>query len=212
MHSSSSIVGQSAPDVDRRGVLLCAAGLAAAALLTACDRMTVAAAQSPGTMAAAEARRAAERGSLCSSANASGIGLRGEYFARHVGEGAAILVRTDGVVDFDRSFDWPADRATHRPGAARWTGWVKPPITGRYRFHAELPGSRVTVARQTGGGETPAVELSAGRFYPIVIEAEGLDALSGRFRLEWTVPHGARYLVPRALLFLPSDTAPAAKS
>ena len=26
-------------------------------------------------------------------------------------------------------------------------------------------------------------------------------------RLEWTAPHGARFLVPRALLYLPTETA-----
>ena len=169
----------------------------------------------PGSMAAAELERAARRGELCSAANATGVGLRGEYFAHAIGAGEPLLARTDGTIDFDPSFEWPAARAAQRPASARWSGWVKPPISGRYRFHADQPFARVVVARQlmAGEGAAPdaAIELAAGRFYPIGVEMTALDGMAGRLRLEWTAPHGARYLVPRALLFLPNDSVVASK-
>jgi hypothetical protein len=167
-------------------------------------------------MAEAEARRAARQNDLCSAANATGTGLRGEYFARTIGKGAPVLVRVDATIDFDSSFEWPKQGMVQRPGAARWTGWVKPPVSGRYRFHLDQPLARVQVSRQVlaGEGATPdsAIELEAGRFYPVVLEVERLEGISGRLRFEWTAPHGARYLVPRALLFTPSETVKAGGS
>ena len=200
----------------RRGALLRAAAVAA---LLPMHRWSLA--EAPGTaadgMAAAELKRAERQGELCSAANATGTGLRGEYFAQRIGQGAPLLVRVDSVVEFDRTLEWPADHAARRPVSARWNGWVKPPIGGRYRFHADQPGARLVVARQVLVGEgapagTPTVELAAGRFHPISLEMPRLDAIAGRLRLEWTAPHGARYLVPRALLFGPNESALATKS
>ena len=50
------------------------------------------------------------------------------------------------------------------------------------------------------------IELSAGRYYPITIEARNLFAMQRRLRLEWMTPYGAKYVVPRGLLFLPTET------
>ena len=158
-------------------------------------------------ISAAELKRAAERGTLCSAANVTGTGLRGEYFARGLGQGAPLLVRVDTTIDFDRSLEWPADLAAERPRSARWTGWVRPPLSGRYRFHVDQPDTRVTVAREVVAGDAAkrdsGIELAAGRYYAIVVEATRLDAVAGRLQLAWTAPYGARYVVPRALLFVP---------
>jgi hypothetical protein len=160
------------------------------------------------TMASAELKRAAERADLCSASNATGAGLRGEYFAKAPPVSAPLLVRLDPTIDFDATLDWPANLAGRRPSAARWTGWVKPPYTGSYRFHVEQRAARVVVARQVlvdnGADMEATIHLDAGRFYPIDIDAGRLDALVGRLMLEWTAPHGARYVVPRALLFPPT--------
>ena len=158
-------------------------------------------------MAAAELKRAAERADLCSASNATGSGLRGEYFAKEPLASAPLLVRVDTTIDFDATLDWPANLSGRRPSAARWTGWVKPPYTGSYRFHVEQPAARVVVARQVvvdNGATGATIHLDTGRFYPIDVDAGRLDALVGRLMLEWTAPHGARYVVPRALLFLPT--------
>jgi hypothetical protein len=48
--------------------------------------------------------------------------------------------------------------------------------------------------------------MAAGRFYPIQIELARSAAVEQALRLEWTAPHGARYVVPKALLFAPTDS------
>jgi hypothetical protein len=161
------------------------------------------------SLADAELQRAAQRAAMCSGANAAGVGLRGEYYAREHWRGSPALVRTDSAIDFDRSLDWPSSKSGDRPRSVRWTGWVKPPITGRYRFHADAPGARVVVSTLVlaGAGAQRDIEMAAGRFYPITMEMS-LNANSSntqRIQLEWTAPHGARFLVPRALLYLPTE-------
>jgi hypothetical protein len=191
------------PTMSRRRLLLGAA-LGAGCFLSA-------RASPNDTMAAAELKRAAEHADLCSASNATGSGLRGKYFAKEPPASAPLLVRVDPTIDFDQTLDWPANLAGRRPSAARWTGWVKPPYAGSYRFHVEQRSTRVVVARQVlvdnGAATGATIHLDAGRFYPIDIDAGRLDALVGRLTLEWTAPHGARYVVPRALLFLPTAEA-----
>jgi len=163
----------------------------------------------PGDLAAVEARLAAQRAELCSGKNAAGVGLRGEYFASEGCAGAPLLVRLDTAIDFDATLDWPGERRDARPRSVRWSGWVKPPIAGRYRFHAGVSAARIVVARQSlAGPDAPAqadIELAAGRFYPIAMEVDRVAAVDSRIRLEWTAPHGARFAVPRALLYLPTE-------
>ena len=158
--------------------------------------------------AEAELQRAAERAAMCTSANVAGVGLRGEYYASERWGGRPLLTRTDGEIDFDASFDWPAAER-QRPLSVRWTGWIKPPLTGRYRFHTNVPGARILVSRQlvAGADAQGDIEMAAGRFYPITVELSTVEELgsSARLRLEWTAPHGARFVVPRALLYMPTD-------
>lgn len=159
-----------------------------------------------------ELRQAARRAELCSAANAAGVGLRGEYFTAERCAGAPLLVRLDGTIDFDTSLDWPAEYHDRPPRSVRWSGWVKPTLSGHYRFHAGAGDARIVVARQPlAGPDAPpggaSLELAAGRFYPIRIDLEHIahDTAEQRIRLEWTAPHGARFLVPRALLYLPAE-------
>ena len=157
--------------------------------------------------AGADLKRAEERAQICSADNAIGSGLRGEYFAK-ASDRRAALVRVDKTVDFDTGLEWPGKLAGQFPTSARWTGWVRPPYSGNYRFHVEQDGARVVVARRTvvdnGISNSEGVRLEAGRFYPIEVDAGNLAAVKGRLMLEWTAPHGARYVVPRALLFVPT--------
>jgi len=146
---------------------------------------------------------------MCSSASVAGVGLLGEYYVSERWVGRPVLTRTDGAIDFDASLDWPAQEHPQRPRSVRWTGWIKPPLTGRYRFHADVPGTRILVSRQlvAGGDAQGGIELAAGRFYPITVELSEIAGLGSeaRLRLEWTAPHGARFVVPRALLYMPTD-------
>jgi len=175
-----------------------ALGIGPAAKRTPMDPMT------------AELLRAAERADMCTATNAVGVGLRGEYFPEPNLLGAPVLVRVDDVVDFDRAIQQPTAVATQTARSVKWTGWVKAPITGPYRFHAEAPAMKVLVARQLLAGEgAPAdarIDLAAGRYYPIEVIVSRFTDSDARIRLEWTAPHGARYVVPRSLLQLPSDT------
>ena len=198
------------PSLARRRWLRHAGGIATALFSLPAMQRPVQAGQD--SVAAAELKHAAERAELCSAANATGTGLRGEYFSMDAKRPDPLLVRVDAVLDFDPGLEWPASLQGQRPGWARWTGWVKPPIGGRYRFHVDQPHSQVVVARQPMVGEDARpgaeIELAAGRFFPITVEIKRLEPLNGRLRLEWTAPYGARYLVPRALLFVPSETLP----
>lgn len=159
-----------------------------------------------------EVERADWRAQLCTSANAVGVGLRGEYFARAGWAGDALMVRTDATLEFGEGLDWPAGQAGV-PRSVRWSGWVRAPLTGRYRFHADPPGVSVEVAGQrVGGADSPAdaaVELAAGRFYPIAVAWDRMEPQAGAMRLQWTAPHGARFTIPRNALFLPTESVSA---
>jgi len=163
-----------------------------------------------------ELQRAAERGSLCSNSNPTGVGLRGEYFAKEKFQGSPLLVRTDAGIDFDSAFDWSAGPGVSQtPKSVRWTGWVRPPVTGRYQFHIRAEGATITVARKVLTGLSDPndayVELYAGRYAPVVIEMSPVPAGAERIRFEWTTPYGARFVVPRALLFTPTESVVASK-
>lgn len=159
----------------------------------------------------AESHYAAQRADLCGAGNAIGVGLKGEYFSAPDYAGKLNLTRTDKLIDFDSSFDAGPELALGKPRSVRWTGWIKPPLSGRYRFHLDAPGATVTIARQivSGPGAQPeaSVEMAIGRFYPITIEVRNVDpTYAGRWSLEWTAPHGMRYVVPTALLFMPTGS------
>jgi PA14 domain len=198
--------------VTRRGLVLGGLGaacLAAPSLSRSGD--TPPPISRPADILAAEQLRAEERSQLCSPDNASGVGLRGEYFGSEMLRGQPLLVRIDGPVNFSAALDWPADRSGQRPRSVRWTGWVKPSVAGIYRFHAaDIPQARITVSRRPMAGVgAPAdaqVELAAGRFYPISFELDHLRSLKDVVRLEWTAPFGSRFVIPRALLYVPNDT------
>ncbi len=208
------------PMLLRRTVVVAAVGAAA---LMALRREEIAAWIQPAAPAAAAADRmsaellqAAQRADMCTGANAVGVGLRGEYFEQASLGGTARLVRIDEVVDFDQTLQWPSGTGEKPISSVRWSGWVRAPISGAYRFHADAPGMRVLIARKlVAGGGAPAdekVDLSAGRFYPVEVVVEQLTNSDARIRLEWTAPHGARYVVPKALLNLPTETATAPKA
>ncbi|OYY65287.1 MAG: hypothetical protein B7Y51_03320 [Burkholderiales bacterium 28-67-8] len=157
-----------------------------------------------GDMALKESERASNRMELCSAANPEGVGLQAEYFAAADCTGPAILSRVEGPVELDAATVWPQGS----PGSARWRGWVKPPLPGKYVFHADHPGAKIVVARQVFQGGDDAIsnqiELEAGRYYPVLLEVHGLNISMTGVRLEWTAPHGMRFVVPRALLYLPT--------
>lgn len=186
-----------------RGLL---AGCFTAAIPTC--RVVAGPAPNEASMAGAELRQSERRAALCSASNVAGTGLRGEYFADIGVIGRLLLVRVDSTVDFDRGMEWPAGDHGAHPKSAQWTGWIKAPLSGKFRFRTNQPRTTLVVARQSmlgiDGGDGDPIELTAGRFYPITMRAEDLNQLRGRLVLEWIAPFGARYVVPRALLYVPT--------
>lgn len=183
----------------------------AGAALVAAWALRSPSAAAPGLSAQqSEIDQAAQRAGLCTAANAKGIGLTGEYFARSRLQGAPSWTRTDGPVDLEAARELTARTGGPAAGSVRWRGWVKAPVSGEYRFHLSgAPSAEITVARQRfGGGSTSdgSIHLDAGRFYPIQVDVPDIPHDATLLRLEWTAPHGMRYVVPRALLFTPSDT------
>jgi hypothetical protein len=160
---------------------------------------------------AAELQLAAQRANMCSAANATGVGLRGEYFAGEGMRGAVLLSRVDAVLAFDPLTASPGAASSPAPRSVRWTGWIKPPISGNYRFHVHPSVGRIVVANQPLAGDSASadavIELAAGRYYPIQIELDQLIGLTNRIQVEWTLPYGARLPIARAHLFLPTATA-----
>lgn len=193
-------------------VALAAAG-AAALFIWRHDGSAPAQREGAGDRMSAELLRAAERGDICTAANAVGTGLKGEYFSATDLRGTAGVIRVDEVVDFDESVKWPTGAAAPAAASVRWSGWIKAPLSGKYRFHADAPHMRVLVARKIVAGEGATqgelVDLAAGRFYPVEVVVNQLPPSGQRIRLEWTAPHGARYVVPKALLNPPSETVAA---
>lgn len=146
--------------------------------------------------------------SLCSAGNPTGVGLRGEYFSRQGAVGAADIVRTDTTVDFDSPGQFPVLPGGMAVQSARWTGWIKAHVSGKFKFDGGGPGVVVRVSEQVISRTTPgaieAIELKAGRYSPIRIDFNRSRDADTPIRLRWTAPYGAEYLVPRQMLFLPT--------
>ncbi len=153
-------------------------------------------------------------GNVCTDTTAPLIGLRGEYFAGAQWAAPLMLTRIDRVLDFSGDFGLTQANLSdtsvkmQSPGSVRWKGWLKPFMSGIYRFHVTPASARVTLAKQVMTGpeaNPPTLQLSAGRYYPILVEIP--EVLVGQgFRLEWTLPHGTRGTIPQASLIQPNDS------
>ena len=152
-----------------------------------------------------EEKAMAERNmQLCSASNSAGVGLAADYFGSDKFTEPPIFSRIDGPVVLDPLEDWKGNR----PSAVRWRGWIKPPLSGIYSFHMEHSGveiklSQTTIVSNITSYSEP-VSLTAGRYYPIIIEATLLSTLSQVAGLEWTAPHGMKFLIPKSLLYIPN--------
>lgn len=196
-----------AKTTSRRNFFLVLVGLPSSAALLRGDSTPGPQVQAADILLPGELKYAKQRADLCGAGNAVGGGLRGDYFSAPEFGGAVLLTRIDRSIDFDAGLDLSAEQAG-RVQSVRWTGWIKPPVPGHFQFHADAPGLRVKVTQiwMAGqGAQTGATTAMAlGRFYPITIELATIDrSYKGRWRLEWTAPHGLRFVIPTALLFGP---------
>ncbi|SFQ30235.1 PA14 domain-containing protein [Hymenobacter arizonensis] len=125
-----------------------------------------------------------------------GEGLRGEYYAG-IRFAQLTHARTDGPIDFDWAGAPPAPGVGSEQFTVRWSGWLVPPLTGRYVLHVEADDgvNLVLDERELVGGwrnrslrayRVPVL-LQAGRPYAL-----RLDYLQytqrARVRLRWELP------------------------
>ena len=193
----------------RRAVLWAGAGLLLSTSVVRASTATPARSEPSrgGSSALGESARQAD---LCSSANAIGVGLRGEYFSADGWRGHPDAVRTDTTVNFDSPTELSRACGLQQIGSVRWTGWVRAHVSGRFRFEGGSPRVRVVVSNLDQSGpqvnSTAGIQLSAGRYYPVRVELDRVSTAQLVVSLQWTAPYGARYIIPRELLFLPSDS------
>lgn len=135
----------------------------------------------------------------------AGNGLQGAYYAGSNFE-QFVSTRRDATLHFD----WHAHRPVAGVGAeqfsVRWTGWLVPPLTGRYVLHLSVDdGSRLWLGERQllddwqGQGlsyHQVAIDLHAGQAYALRLDYRQATAAS-RVRLAWELPVAPTSLGPR---------------
>ncbi len=124
-------------------------------------------------------------------------GMKAEYFDSREMKGAPVLDRIEATIDanwWDRS---PDPRLDDDDFGVRWTGVLRPPVTGRYAIGGEgFNTFKVwvgdTLVREFDGWHEPAqtagwIELEAGKSYPLRVDF-GHRSSDARMTLLWAVP------------------------
>ncbi len=106
-------------------------------------------------------------------------------------------------VDFDFAQTWPRANNGKKIKSARWQGWIRPPVSGTYKFKSQSTSVDLTIRKTIVIGPG----LVAGRFYPADMSANANESGIGKVTLEWSTPYGATYVIPHTMLFLPNDMA-----
>ena len=131
----------------------------------------------------------------CSVDGVDQVGLRGVYFNGDKPSGTPVLHRVDRTIDFDWGQDTTPGLAVDRARfAARWTGWLIAPKSGRFRLGIRSnDGSRLYLSGklivsnwslQGSTLRTAEVTLKGGERYDLVVEYfQGGGSAS--MRLEW---------------------------
>ena len=128
---------------------------------------------------------------LCLDKECSKPGLKVEQYAGAALEGAPTLTRNEA----NARFDWQGER---RDSSMRWTGFIKAPHAGQYRFRFLSEGGyRVwvgdkLVVDEWGVSDAPSIlsgttTLAAGGVYPIKVEAFQ-NGPRGTQKLLWSPP------------------------
>ena len=136
-------------------------------------------------------------------------GLLGEYFVgRHFND--LVMARVDARIDFS----WAGGRADDTVSAddfsVRWTGYIRAPITGDYRFRARVDdGVRLLIDNKVVLDDwhdkpvhdvvSDAVTLKGERWYAIQLEFYEHGG-SAQVHLFWTPPGMSERLVPSTAL------------
>lgn len=123
-------------------------------------------------------------------------GLKAEYFNNMRLEGEPV-VRKEGWINFEPANQAPDPFLPASPLSIRWTGKLKPPVTGNYTFSFSYDdGARLSidgkmlVDKWRGGGisiDTANIYLEAGKEYELKAEYYD-DRDYALARLQWRVP------------------------
>ncbi len=147
--------------------------------------------------------------------NATGSGLRGEYFNNVSLGGTPTLTKLDAIIDFDFGGNSPAPGINNDNFSVRWSGKVKPPVTANYRFATISDdgvrlwiNDRLVINNWTAHGAatdvSEVIKLVRGQSYDIRLEYfdQGGDAV---IKLLWSrlpgLPNAA--IIPAAYLIPP---------
>jgi len=124
-------------------------------------------------------------------------GLKGEYFNNMTLEGEPVLTRIDDMLNFDWGGGAPAADVNSDCFSARWTGFLIPMVTGKYKIGITCDdGMRLSIDDQLileDWGNHAArtthkeIDLEAGHSYKLKIEfyENSLEALA---KLVWAPP------------------------
>lgn len=147
-----------------------------------------------------------------------GQGLFGRYY-----EGVDFKVKRTERIDAKVDFNWvgsaPAVGMPEDLFSIRWTGYIKPPMDGAYRFEVEAmdPMQFVIADKQilvfTGvnavkNGISIEYDMKAGSRYPMKLDYVAKDLQTDSYlRLYWRKPDGTREIIP-ASVFSPNIDVP----
>ena len=125
-----------------------------------------------------------------------GDGILGEYY-RGAKFNKLILKRRDATIAFDWQQRPPASGMPTEHFSVRWTGWLVPPVSGRYIFHASVDdGIRIWLNEELIMDEwrpqpvrdfTAVVDLTADKPYQLRVEYFQ-DILDTRAIVTWVRP------------------------
>lgn len=131
-------------------------------------------------------------------------GLRGQYFRSHAFDGPA-AVRVDGPVEFNWAAGAPVAGLAADDFTVRWSGWVAPPVTGRYTFTVSADGdARLFVDGalvvddwdgMTGPPAAGELMLAADESYRIVLVYRAY-AGNAAISLKWSAPGLPEQVIP----------------
>jgi beta-glucosidase len=121
-------------------------------------------------------------------------GLAGAYYANRTMSGAPAATRTDQGVDFDWWDVAPVPQLPADTFSIRWTGWLLPPVTGRYALGVSALGlvrlyldDSVLVQSGWPGTRSHEVDLVAGQPRRIRVDFVGRQP-NAVMHLIWGVP------------------------
>ena len=133
-------------------------------------------------------------------------GLKGEYYIGTNFE-RKVLIRIDPAINFNWSIGSPARGIPHSYYSIRWSGKLLAPVTGKYRFYANVDdGIRIWIGNQKvmeswqlndSQKYTGSIVLEAGHYYDLRVDYFN-DMMGGEIELFWQRPNARQLTQDRA--------------